>query len=51
MKARGEGGEFSGGLPQATYTENGVEHRLAQFGAILRHFGIRYGYYNSGNYQ
>ena len=50
MKAQGEGGEFGGGLPQATYTENGVEHRLAQFGAILRHFGVRYGYYNPGNF-
>ena len=29
-KARGEGGEFGGGLPQATFTdETGKEHRLA----------------------
>lgn len=51
QKSQGKGGEFGGGLPQATYTENGVEQRLSQFGSILRHFGIRYGYYNPRNYQ
>lgn len=50
QKARGEGGEFGGGLPQATFMENGKEQRLAQFGAILRQFGMRYGYYDSTNF-
>ena len=50
-KARGEGGEFGGGLPQATFTENGTDHVLSQFGSIIRHFGIRYGYYNPKDYQ
>ena len=44
-KANGEGGEFGGGLPQAFYTENGKQYRLSQMGSILRHFGVRYGYY------
>ena len=51
QKARGDGGEFGGGLPQAVYTDNGKKVRIAQMGAILRHFGIRYGYYDTRNFK
>ena len=51
-KAAGEGGEFGGGLPQVLYQdEDGEELELGQFGAILRHFGIRYGYYATGSFE
>ena len=51
QKARGDGGEFGGGLPQAIYMENGKKVRISQMGAILRHFGIRYGYYNTRDHS
>ena len=50
-KANGEGDGFGGGLPQAFITVNGEEHRMAQFGAILRSFGVRFGYYNPSDWQ
>ena len=51
-KEAGEGGEFGGGLPQAKYTtESGEEVHLSQFGSILRHFGMRYGYFDASDYQ
>ena len=50
-KAAGEGGEFKGGLPQATFTEDGTEHHLSQQAAILRTFGMRYGYYDATNFK
>ncbi len=50
-KSEGKGGEFGGGLPQAVYTEGGVEHKLAQFSAIMRTFGIRFGYYDAGDWK
>ena len=50
-KARGEGGEFGGGLPYAEITVNGQKKRLAQFGAILRMFCVKYGYYNPKDYK
>ena len=49
-KARGDGGEFGGGLPQVFFRdEAGKEQRLSQTGAILRSFGIRFGYYDPGS--
>ena len=48
-KADGQGGEFGCGLPQAVFTEGGKERRLAQTGAIMRSFGIRFGYYNTSD--
>ena len=33
------------------YTENGKKVRISQLSAILRHFGIRYGYYDPRNYK
>ena len=50
-KARGEGGEFGGGLPYAEITLAGKKHRMAQFGAILRMFCIKYGYYNPKDWK
>jgi len=50
-KQRGDGGEFGGGLPQAYVTEGGKTTRMAQFGAILRSFGIRFGYYNPKDWR
>lgn len=50
-KAAGDGGEFGGGLPQAFITDKGKSYRMAQFGAILRSFGIRYGYYNPRDWK
>ena len=50
-KAAGDGGEFGGGLPQVYCVENGKTTRMAQFGAILRSFGIRYGYYNPKDWR
>ena len=50
-KAAGGGGEFGGGLPFAIVSENGQTHRIAQFGAILHHFGVRYGYYDPKDYK
>ena len=46
-KAAGQGGEFGGGLPQAQCTIQGKQMNFAQFGAILRMFCVRYGYYNT----
>ena len=51
QKARGDGGEFGGGLPQAMFSENGKSVRLCQLGAIMRYFGIRYGYYDPKNWK
>ena len=45
-KAAGDGGEFGGGLPQAFFTDNDKSMRCGQFGAIMRSFGIRYGFYD-----
>ena len=52
-KSCGEGGEFDGGgLPQVQFRAlDGTIHRLSQFGAILRFFGIKYGYYDTGNWK
>ena len=50
-KAQGDGGEFGGGLPQAFVQIDGKTHRMAQFGAILRSFGIRYGYYDPRDWK
>lgn len=51
-KAADEGGEFGGGLPQVMFEdENGVELELAQFGSIMRHFGMRYGYYDASSFE
>ena len=50
-KARGEGGEFGGGMPQVFFTENGKKVRLAQFSAIIRTLGIRYGLYNPKDWK
>jgi len=51
-KAADEGGEFGGGLPQIMFQdEQGLEIEMAQLGAILRHFGLRYGYYQANSYE
>ena len=50
-KANGDGGEFGGGLPQALFQDKGKKYRAAQFGAILRSFGIRFGYYNPRDWK
>ena len=50
-KAEGKGGEFGGGLPQANVTEGGKTTNMGQFGAILRSFGIRFGYYNPSDWK
>lgn len=50
-KAAGKGGEFGGGLPQACVTVNGKPHQLAQMGAILRMFAIKFGYYNPKDWK
>ena len=51
IKAEGGGGEFGGGLPQADLSCNGKTHNMGQFGAILRSFGIRYGYYDPADWK
>ena len=50
-KAAGGGGEFGGGLPQAEATIQGKKMCFAQFGAILRMFCVRYGYYNTKDWK
>ena len=50
-KAAGQGGEFGGGLPYAECKVGGKQMRFAQFGAILRMFCIRYGYYNTKDWK
>ena len=50
-KAEGKGGEFGGGLPQANISDKGKSQNMGQFGAILRSFGIRYGYYNPKDWK
>ena len=39
------------GLPQITTTIDGQEVKMGQFGAMLRSFGIRYGYYDPKNWE
>ena len=51
QKAAGNGGEFGGGLPYAECTIQGKKMRFAQFGAILRMFCVRYGYYNTKDWK
>ena len=52
VKARGEGGEFGGGLPQVTIPgPDGKPLRMAQMGAILRSLGVRFGYYNPKDWK
>merc|ERR1712060_551643 len=51
MGAEGKGGEFGGGLPQANISDKGKSQNMGQFGAILRSFGIRYGYYNPKDWK
>ena len=47
LKEQGKCGEFGGGLPQAKFTDSdGKTHEMGQLGAILRSFGIRFGYYD-----
>ena len=50
-KAAGQGGEFGGGLPYAECKVQGKQMRFAQFGAIIRMFCIRYGYYNTKDWK
>ena len=50
-KEQGKGGEFGGGLPQANIKINGKIENMGQFGAILRSFGNRYGYYNPRDWK
>ena len=51
LKAQGKGGEFGGGLPQVDVTIGGKAHNMAQFGATLRSFGIRYGLYDPKDWK
>lgn len=51
LKAQGKGGEFGGGLPQATITVGGKQHHLSQMGAMLRMFCIKFGYYNPKDWK
>ena len=50
-KAAGNGGEFGGGLPQIDLNAGGKVHNLGQFGAIMRMFSIRFGYYNPKDWK
>merc|ERR1712083_76824 len=50
-KTDGQGGEFGGGLPYAECKVQGKQMRFAQFGAIIRMFCIRYGYYNTKDWK
>jgi hypothetical protein len=49
-RARGEGGEF-GGLPQVDMVVKGKKVNMGQAMAILRSFGIMYGYYNPKDWK
>lgn len=51
LKAKGEGGEFGGGLPQVNFAADGQNVNMAQMAAILRSFGARYGYYDPANWR
>ena len=48
---QGPVGEMGTGLPQITTTIDGQEVKMGQFGAMLRSFGIRYGYYDPKNWE
>lgn len=51
LKAAGNVGEFGGGLPQANIMVNNKKVNMGQGFAILRSFGIRYGYYNPKDWK
>jgi len=50
-KENGDGGEFGGGLPQVFVKKGGKTMRMAQFSAIMRSFGIRYGFYDPKDWK
>ena len=49
-KNAGDCGEF-GGLPQVDIMVGGKKVNMGQMGAILRSFGIRFGYYNPRDWK
>ena len=50
MKGTEQAGEFNC-LPKVTVNVSGQSCQMAQLGATLRFFGMKYGYYSSNDWQ